>query len=40
MVYINTMGRTQVYLGSEELDLLDRVARATGASRWSSSGER
>lgn len=27
------MGRTQVYLGSEELDLLDRVARATGASR-------
>ncbi|MDP9343911.1 MAG: ribbon-helix-helix domain-containing protein [Actinomycetota bacterium] len=27
------MGRTQVYLGDEELDLLDRVARATGASR-------
>lgn len=27
------MGRTQIYLGNEELDLLDRVARATGASR-------
>lgn len=27
------MGRTQVYLGDEELELLDRVARATGASR-------
>jgi Arc/MetJ-type ribon-helix-helix transcriptional regulator len=27
------VGRTQVYLGSEELELLDRVARATGASR-------
>ena len=27
------MGRTQVYLGEEELQLLDRVARATGASR-------
>jgi len=27
------MGRTQVYLGDEEVDLLDRVARATGASR-------
>ncbi len=27
------MGRTQIYLGSEELELLDRVARATGASR-------
>ena len=27
------MGRTQIYLGDEELDLLDRVARATGASR-------
>jgi hypothetical protein len=27
------MGRTQVYLGSDELELLDRVARATGASR-------
>jgi len=27
------MGRTQVYLGDEELELLDRVARATGATR-------
>jgi hypothetical protein len=27
------MGRTQVYLGSDELELLDRVARVTGASR-------
>ena len=27
------MGRTQVYLGSDELDLLDRVSRLTGASR-------
>jgi Arc/MetJ-type ribon-helix-helix transcriptional regulator len=26
-------GRTQVYLGDEELELLDRVGRATGASR-------
>ena len=33
MVYIDTVGRTQVYLGSEELDLLDRVSRLTGASR-------
>ena len=27
------MGRTQVYLGEDELELLDRVSRATGASR-------
>ncbi|MBI4306048.1 MAG: ribbon-helix-helix protein, CopG family [Chloroflexi bacterium] len=27
------MRRTQVYLGEEELKLLDRVARATGASQ-------
>lgn len=27
------MGRTQVYLGEDELELLDEVARATGASR-------
>ena len=27
------MGRTQVYLGAEELALLDQAARATGASR-------
>ncbi len=33
MVYSDVMGRTQVYLGDEELELLDRVGRATGASR-------
>ena len=33
MVYKDVMGRTQVYLGSEELDLLDRVSKETGASR-------
>lgn len=33
MVYSGVVGRTQVYLGDEELELLDRVARATGASR-------
>lgn len=33
MVYGDAMGRTQVYLGSDELELLDRVARVTGASR-------
>jgi hypothetical protein len=27
------MGRTQIYLGRDELELLDRVARVTGASR-------
>ena len=27
------MSRTQVYLGEEELELLDRVSRETGASR-------
>ena len=27
------MGRTQIYLGNDELELLDRVALATGASR-------
>ena len=27
------MGRTQIYLGRDELELLDTVARATGASR-------
>jgi hypothetical protein len=27
------MGRTQVYLGNEELDLLDAAARRTGATR-------
>jgi Arc/MetJ-type ribon-helix-helix transcriptional regulator len=33
MVYNGVMGRTQIYLGDEELELLDRVGRATGASR-------
>jgi Ribbon-helix-helix protein, copG family len=27
------MTRTQIYLGADELELLDRVARMTGASR-------
>jgi len=27
------MGRTQVYLGAEELEALERASRATGASR-------
>ncbi len=27
------MGRTQIYLGEDELELLDRAARETGASR-------
>jgi hypothetical protein len=33
MVYSDTMARTQIYLGHDELELLDRVARVTGASR-------
>ncbi|CAN5750135.1 ribbon-helix-helix domain-containing protein [soil metagenome] len=33
MVYSDVVGRTQVYLGADELELLDRVGRATGASR-------
>ncbi len=33
VVYSGVVGRTQIYLGSEELELLDRVAHATGASR-------
>jgi Arc/MetJ-type ribon-helix-helix transcriptional regulator len=33
MVYSDAVGRTQIYLGVEELELLDRVGRATGASR-------
>ncbi|MCB8915572.1 MAG: CopG family transcriptional regulator [Thermoleophilales bacterium] len=32
-VYSGVMGRTQVYLGSEELEILDRVAADTGATR-------
>ncbi len=33
VVYNDVMERTQVYLGDSELEILDRVARATGASR-------
>ena len=33
MVYSGVVGRTQIYLGDEELELLDRVSEATGASR-------
>ncbi len=32
-MYGDGMGRTQVYLGQEELGLLDRAAAQTGASR-------
>ena len=32
-MYGDGMGRTQVYLGQEELGLLDRAAAHTGASR-------
>jgi Arc/MetJ-type ribon-helix-helix transcriptional regulator len=32
-VYNDVVSRTQVYLGEEELALLDRAAQATGASR-------
>jgi hypothetical protein len=30
---VTSMARTQIYLGNDELELLDRVVRATGASR-------
>jgi Arc/MetJ-type ribon-helix-helix transcriptional regulator len=33
MVYSDGVGRTQVYLGQEELGLLDRAAAESGASR-------
>lgn len=33
MVYSGVVGRTQVYLTDDELELLDRAARASGASR-------
>lgn len=33
MVHSDTVGRTQIYLHDEELELLDRMARVTGASR-------
>ena len=32
-MHSGAVGRTQIYLGEEELELLERVARATGASR-------
>lgn len=32
-MYSDAVGRTQVYLGSDELELLDRAVRETGASR-------
>jgi hypothetical protein len=32
-VYSGVVGRTQIYLTDAELDLLDREAEATGASR-------
>ncbi len=32
-VYSGAVGRTQIYLGDDELELLDRMARTTGASR-------
>jgi hypothetical protein len=33
VVYSGVVGRTQVYLGTEELELLDRASRVAGASR-------
>jgi Arc/MetJ-type ribon-helix-helix transcriptional regulator len=33
MVYGGVMARTQVYLGDDELELLDRASRDSGASR-------
>lgn len=32
-MYSGVVGRTQIYLSEEELELLDRARRATGASR-------
>lgn len=32
-MYDGVVGRTQIYLGAEELELLDRMSRASGASR-------
>lgn len=32
-MYNGVVGRTQVYLGEDELELLDRLAETTGASR-------
>lgn len=33
MMYDDVVGRTQIYLGKEELELLERAGRTTGASR-------
>lgn len=33
MMYNRRMKRTQIYLGEEEVELLDRASAATGASR-------
>ena len=33
MVYSGVMARTQIYLGEDELELLDRASRDSGASR-------
>jgi hypothetical protein len=33
MVYSDVVARTQVYLGREELELLERVSQSTGATR-------
>jgi hypothetical protein len=33
LMYNGVVGRTQIYLGDDELELLDRVSLATGASR-------
>ena len=33
MMHSDVVARTQIYLGKEELELLDRAAAATGASR-------
>jgi hypothetical protein len=33
VVYVGVVGRTQIYLGADELELLDRAAVASGASR-------
>jgi Arc/MetJ-type ribon-helix-helix transcriptional regulator len=32
-VYSGVVGRTQIYLGEDELEFLERVSRDTGASR-------
>ena len=32
-MYNDVVARTQIYLGDDELELLDRVGQATGASR-------